>query len=794
MSVLDAFLSTWSKARETFGTGTPQSGERFDQSASLRQMQSTVETAAPGSKWTGSAANAYGAVNTDHAKVFAQLAVLDQRLGAHVTESAQVVANGRQTLDGIKKWVLDAAAQVPPGKNRDRDLVPIVREGLSRISNVVSTSNTELNTIAGKIRGLGSEWDKLSTDQKFGGGPKEGTGDFKGVKGDGEATTGKDKPPSETGAEDSEALQNGQLTPEQRERLNQNTTLTPEQQAALHNGNLTLPPDQMSYLQGFSRAFGDKTPAEIKAIMDKSGADGGRVADVFQLASNPHITTGLPQTEPPSIDRPASGGKYALPDGVQKVLDGPAMTQPMSSGVFEDGRWVVPPEPTGPLQPTQGLNDLANVMQQGNSSLQQGSALDAGMMAKSQEMLDISNRQPIPQAPGTGFGPGDDAPRWYHENVDPTLQNMLNSVNKDDMVIHDTVTGAGGDKFLHDLTNHQWQDDGLAAGGLFDWVEQSADQDSTGRAAETAHALAEFTSNPDNHLLNLDSTRGYGAEGQSLGQVNPELTRDMARALSPYLDDMVGNNTGGNNGLFAPLDPADQSQTEPVKTRHLMSVLMSDHPPLDQQPGSGAPKTASEILFENTQQHVNKAFENAALSAASGNPVKDDFAMQSAGRLQAALNLGSYDEAASRLHNEFQARHESWQLRGKLFDLATTVAGHGGTPGGLASEAGSIGKDFIVGPEPQEGKPPNVTIPGTFPTQQYLAQVLANANAGDMSLIDEYLQTGELVAPDQSGGKEYRDFHNNVNAYLDSVGVDRPIDDLMTAYWRTYVEAAYGAT
>src|SRR5262249_7167706 len=136
----------------------------------------------------------------------------------------------------------------------------------------------------------------------------------------------KKKSPDEIGKEDSEAMQNGQLTPEQHDRLVKNTTLTADQQASLNKGNLQLPPDQMSYLQGFSRAFGDKTPAEIKAVMDKAGPDGGRVADVFQLASNPNIKTGLPGTEPPSTTNPASGGKYALPEGIQKVLDGPVLT------------------------------------------------------------------------------------------------------------------------------------------------------------------------------------------------------------------------------------------------------------------------------------------------------------------------------------------------------------------------------------------------------------------------------------------------------------------------------------
>lgn len=77
MGVLEAFLSTWSKPRDTFGEGVPQTGERFDQSGPLRQMQSTVESAAPGSRWSGTAASAYGAANTNHGKVFGSLAGLD---------------------------------------------------------------------------------------------------------------------------------------------------------------------------------------------------------------------------------------------------------------------------------------------------------------------------------------------------------------------------------------------------------------------------------------------------------------------------------------------------------------------------------------------------------------------------------------------------------------------------------------------------------------------------------------------------------------------------------------------
>src|SRR5689334_5238842 len=105
-------MVTWSNARSTFGQGTPQTGETFDASATLRQMQSDLASAAPGSRWTGSAASAYDAANTEHRRVIGELANLDQRLKAQIDRSSQVVTTGRGNLDAVRKWVLDAAATV----------------------------------------------------------------------------------------------------------------------------------------------------------------------------------------------------------------------------------------------------------------------------------------------------------------------------------------------------------------------------------------------------------------------------------------------------------------------------------------------------------------------------------------------------------------------------------------------------------------------------------------------------------------------------------------------------------
>jgi EspA/EspE family len=778
VSVLSAFLSTWSNARQTYGEGAPQTGAQYDNSGTLRGLQSSVESAAPGSRWTGGAANAYGAANTEHGRVLGRLAGLDQRLSAHVDQSAEVVSAGRRDLDAVRKWVVDAAASAPQTAAGERMQMAIVQKGLSQLQEIVQRSNGDLNAIGGKIRGLADEYQALSNQKFAKEGPAFGVGNEK-------KDEDKKKSPDELGKEDSEALQNGQLTPEQHERLVSNTTLSSDQKTALHNGKLELPPEQMSYLQGFSRAFGDKTPAEIKAVMDKAGPDGGRIADVFQLASNPNIKTGLPDTQPPSTSNPARGGKYALPDGIQKVLDGPVLT-PLGFGEpthNPDGS-IGLPELTTASQPTAGLNDLADVIQRGDRGLEVGSALDSGLFEKSQQLLEQSNGWPVP-----GNDPLSDRPRWYHQMVDPTLQNMFNAVNADDMVIHDAVTGSGGEKFLNNLTQHQWQDDGLAAGGLFDWVGESAAHDSTGRAADTAHTLAEYTSSHSNQLLNLPDT-----QGQSLGQVNPELTRDWARAFSPYMDDMVGMNTGDSNGLFAPLDP-DGANLEPVNTRHLMSVLASDHPPLEQSVDPSSPKTASQIAMESSQSHMNKMFDMAAHSVTDGAPGEDNYAMKAAGKLQAAMDLGSYDERFDATHDAATAAHESYELRSKLWDLGKDVVGE--LPGGSAAGGmANLGKDFFIGSEPVMPGIENVHARDMFPVQMHMAAALVADGAGDPYLraqIQPYLQNGEFNVPVQGGDTSYHIFYSNLTSYLSTVGHDNVLNTMTDEYWRAYSGAITNA-
>lgn len=135
-------MTTWSNARSTLGQGTPQRGAQFDNSNQLRQLQSDVESAAPGERWTGSAADSYAEANSNQGRVLGQMAGLDQRLGAEVDRSAAVVAAGRRNLDEVKQWVLDAASSVPQTPDREQQLLPIARRGIGDVADVLTQSNT----------------------------------------------------------------------------------------------------------------------------------------------------------------------------------------------------------------------------------------------------------------------------------------------------------------------------------------------------------------------------------------------------------------------------------------------------------------------------------------------------------------------------------------------------------------------------------------------------------------------------------------------------------------------------
>ncbi|MCF6387847.1 ESX-1 secretion-associated protein [Mycobacterium sp. MBM] len=168
MGVLDAFMSTWSNARATFGAGSLQDGAAFDGGTTLDRLAEQVGTAAPAGRWTGTSADAYATVNAEHARVLAALGELDRRLREQVDESARLVSSGRASLEATRRWVADAAASVPPGAAADRLLIPIVARGVAEVIDTVRRSNSDLNAVGARVAALGEQYRALGVQKLAG--------------------------------------------------------------------------------------------------------------------------------------------------------------------------------------------------------------------------------------------------------------------------------------------------------------------------------------------------------------------------------------------------------------------------------------------------------------------------------------------------------------------------------------------------------------------------------------------------------------------------------------------------
>ncbi|ARG90963.1 hypothetical protein B1T50_01780, partial [Mycobacterium kansasii] len=150
------------------------------------------------------------------------------------------------------------------------------------------------------------------------------------------------------------------------------------------------------------------------------------------------------------------------------------------------------------------------------------------------------------------------------------MSNVLSAVSPDHQVVHDTIkSGADGDKFLRNITHHYWKDNGQGVGSLFSWTgDPAVVQGPEERiAAETAHVYSSYIGGHQQELLHLPGNH-------TLGQVNPNLVRDMAHGLGPYANNIAGT-SGGLPGFGDPLDGHTMSGALPVAKGVFLAELHS---------------------------------------------------------------------------------------------------------------------------------------------------------------------------------------------------------------------------
>ena len=586
------------------------------------------------------------------------------------------------------------------------------------------------------------------------------------------ATGGDPGLPGEQGTNDGQSLQDGQLTPEEMARLEENTNLTPEQQEALVRGDLVLPTSQMEYLNNLSRSLDGKSPAEIRSMIDQmnaNGQNGGAVADALQLLGNENIKT----AGDPAEGVPTQGGMANLPSGIRETFERPTRGIAVpTQGTNEQGYPTIEmPDYEHPFPELDNYRDVAAIVSAGDANLQHGTALDKALLDKSEEVLHGTHNPP--------YYPWAENVEWTQQRIDPAVQDMLSAAGRDQMAVHSELVGTGGQPpntaFIEDLFTHQWADDGAAAGTLLNGtgavptdLTDPTQMEQAMRAGEIMHAVDSYVGGENTPKL-LDIP---GTDGQSVGQVNPELTQALAEANKPYIDDMLGNSLDDSQG-FRPLD--DVKNPEMPVMRDLFAVIDSNQ--------DAATILNSQAYLNGLQYQAN--FEQSIIDGGTVNTGD----LQSAGTLR-----GVIDSAANIADNDaidYGNLQEvlAYESRGMWFDMAKTIGGELPGVGAILEWNGKMPGDplhqIFVGDAPAGADPTYIAQQSSEMMQYAVAQRLIDANLGDPAVFQEFglidPETNQLRPIKQD---EFGDFRSAFTDYFMGINptVKIGIEDYEDAY------------
>jgi hypothetical protein len=532
-------------------------------------------------------------------------------------------------------------------------------------------------------------------------------------------------------------------------------SITPEQRA----GKEPLTQQQASVLSQMQAQQNGMSIPELEAAEQGMGASKGAMSDSWQLMSNPNIA--FPQT--PTVPGASQTGKInpggfgQLPTAVQNTLN--------SKGMSQLGE----------------MTKLTNIVKDGNVGLRQGgTALDRGMLNKATEMMNAPtfHGEAVPGSRGGTYGVANSGVQ--------TANDVLATAGGDHQAVHDILRdGAYSDRFMHGALTTDWGDNGKAAGDMFRWTGDAVNGPDAKMAAETASAYGAYVGDHEPELLHIGN--------QTLGQINPELTRGLAHGLTPYISDIAGLSGGTHDG-FTPLDSStDQSNGTMPIAKGIFSVLSTD----DAARNEFTTQAAHDSVVEQNQYAAD--FKNGVDVSSDNSHLRDSMTLQ--GLVASGVHSAT---DASGINTDQKNAAEYADLK-QVYDLAFGAADLK-LPGAAVLSQGL--EESIIGAPPtgtwNQHDMPDMDI--SHPEQQVLNSLVRNGveiGGGQPGLIapadvnhpngpyvrsyEEFAQWANQTGRDGSTGAYNEAINKSVAATMDPTGT-RGVDSQMTNMTGRYNE------
>jgi hypothetical protein len=358
-------------------------------------------------------------------------------------------------------------------------------------------------------------------------------------------------------------------------------------------------------------------------------------------------------------------------------------------------------------------------------------------------------------------------------DVDPTVQDIFRAAGRDTIVDHDMLTGPNGNSLLQNMSTHAWADHGNAASTLTSWIHgaaESPDVTVATRAGETAQSVANYLGDPANKLLSIPSdpiTHGH----TTIGQLNPDLVRGYADALTPYQDAMVGDYSHTKG--FHALDDFYGGQMS--HTREIFAVMDSDYDPKN-------PHTASNIFNSAAYAHAVAYEENYGKAAAESQIGPSDPHSGDMGRAGALAGLV---EAGAKEASGFTASHNlddakfAYNLKKSAIDyLFSQGTNQVPVVGGFINAMGKDQIDYaFLGDEPKLDATGAVQFSSIQVAQNQADFAIASqliAHDHTSQLPSEYInpENGQLRGPEEivrlHGKEALNAYYSSIRTYIDN--------------------------